>query len=455
MNDRTSRRLRAGQAAILAGAAGLLALIWADTAGVIDAERKAAVDRAEVLVHDRALLLAAELDRQLAAVDQTLRILADEWRRDPAGFSVAEWRRRAALLASTSAVFRTDARGVVVESSLEHLVGRDIALTETFHEASAAKPDADRLFIGRAALGPITQEWQVSLLRPLRDTGQQFAGTIGIMDRIGLLTADFAIADLGPKSLAAVVGTDDGRVRAALGPASGLPDVSIADSGLFAALRQASSGIWCCLARPQGVARIYAFRNISAEPLSLVVGQERTQVLRSAGKPIRAAVHFALAITALVLLIALVLMIEFQWAVRRERRLGQDRAALARANAELWEARQSADRKATLLQSVIVGMSDGVLMLDSALRVTAWNQQFAELAGIPPGLPTAGMSMEQLLRAQAEAGEFGPVEVETEVARRMTLLRSGKAIGILQRSRPDGRVVELRRNPLPGGGFVT
>ena len=35
------------------------------------------------------------------------------------------------------------------------------------------------------------------------------------------------------------------------------------------------------------------------------------------------------------------------------------------------------------------------------------------------------------------------------------LLRSGGAMGTIERPRPGGRQLEIRRNPLPGGGFVT
>jgi signal transduction histidine kinase len=47
------------------------------------------------------------------------------------------------------------------------------------------------------------------------------------------------------------------------------------------------------------------------------------------------------------------------------------------------------------------------------------------------------------------------VDVEAEVARRMSLLRSGGSMGTIERPRPGGRQLEIRRNPLPGGGFVT
>jgi signal transduction histidine kinase len=66
-----------------------------------------------------------------------------------------------------------------------------------------------------------------------------------------------------------------------------------------------------------------------------------------------------------------------------------------------------------------------------------------------------GLPMPDILRAQAAAGEFGEVDVETEVARRMALLRTGRSSGTIERTRPNGRIMELRRNPLPDGGFVT
>jgi len=66
-----------------------------------------------------------------------------------------------------------------------------------------------------------------------------------------------------------------------------------------------------------------------------------------------------------------------------------------------------------------------------------------------------GWPMEDILRAQVAAGEFGPVDVEAEVARRMALLRAGTSMGTIERARPGGRHLEIRRNSLPGGGFVT
>jgi signal transduction histidine kinase/CheY-like chemotaxis protein len=447
-------RLTAGWLAILAGTAVLIALVWLATSHVIRSEEKAALRHAEVWVDSRAILFAAELDRRLAAVDQTLRIIGDDWRDNPTSFNLSDWRHRAALVPESAAIFRSDAAGRIVQASAERVIGRDISETDAFRDAQGAA-GPDRLYIGRAALGPVAQEWQVDLLRPLRDRDGHFAGVIGTMDRIGSLTGDFDISDLGPRSLVGLFGTQDGRVRSTIGPASSPPDTSIADSGLFAAVKAVPAGFWEGRVRPQSIRRIYAFRRIPGQDIALAVGVDREQVLRTAIKPMREAAEFAIGVTLVLLLIAAVLLIELHAMDRREKRLVRDRAALAAANIDQEKARQQGDAKTAQLEAVLFGMADGVLMLDAGLRVVVWNRQFAELAGIPPGLPVVGTPMEELLRAQARAGEFGPVDVEAEVARRMGLLRSGGLIGTMERRRPDGRFVELRRKPLSGGGFVT
>ena len=52
----------------------------------------------------------------------------------------------------------------------------------------------------------------------------------------------------------------------------------------------------------------------------------------------------------------------------------------------------------------------------------------------------------------AERGEFGTLEnIEEELARRMDNLDRP---ALFAGTRPDGKVIEARRNPVPGGGFV-
>ena len=87
------------------------------------------------------------------------------------------------------------------------------------------------------------------------------------------------------------------------------------------------------------------------------------------------------------------------------------------------------------------------------MTLQAWNQRFIACTGLDPLLVRVGAPLRDLLRAMARAGEFGPCDIHAEAERRLVELRDGPA-SITQRTRPDGRVLELRRNPTPGGGFV-
>ncbi|WP_161993859.1 PAS-domain containing protein [Muricoccus nepalensis] len=111
--------------------------------------------------------------------------------------------------------------------------------------------------------------------------------------------------------------------------------------------------------------------------------------------------------------------------------------------------------KANRLQVVLAGMTDGVMMIDAELRLVEWNAQFPDFTGVPERLLRVGLPFEDILRAQASVGEFGEVDVEAEVGRRLARLRAGASSGTIERKRPNGRIMELRRNPLADGGFVT
>jgi signal transduction histidine kinase/CheY-like chemotaxis protein len=161
----------------------------------------------------------------------------------------------------------------------------------------------------------------------------------------------------------------------------------------------------------------------------------------------------AIAITALVLL-ALV------WAARmaylRNARVTRDFEALRAAYAELEVAKTRAEARSDQLRATLAGISDGVMMLDSDLRLVLWNDHFADFTGLPRDMLHVGLPMAEMLRAHILAGEFGPVaDPKAEVQRRLAAIRASRFHGVKERRRPDGRVIELRRWMVPDGGFVT
>ncbi|GGA38235.1 hybrid sensor histidine kinase/response regulator [Dyella nitratireducens] len=99
-------------------------------------------------------------------------------------------------------------------------------------------------------------------------------------------------------------------------------------------------------------------------------------------------------------------------------------------------------------------LPQGVSVIDTQLRLIAWNARYAELFGYPDSLLKAGQPVEELFRYNAKRGLLGPGDIDDAIQRRLNYLRQGSP-HMVERERPDGVLLEIRGRPLPGGGFVT
>jgi Na+/proline symporter/signal transduction histidine kinase len=106
-----------------------------------------------------------------------------------------------------------------------------------------------------------------------------------------------------------------------------------------------------------------------------------------------------------------------------------------------------------LLQGAIENITQGISVVDQSLRLVAWNDRYLELFNYPEGLISVGRPIADIIRYNAERGLLGPGEAEVHVARRLHWMRQGRA-HTSERLFPNGRVIELIGNPMPGGGFV-
>jgi signal transduction histidine kinase len=106
-----------------------------------------------------------------------------------------------------------------------------------------------------------------------------------------------------------------------------------------------------------------------------------------------------------------------------------------------------------LLQGAIENITQGISVVDQSLKLVAWNRRYLDLFNYPDGLIRVGRPIADIIRHNAERGLCGPGEAEVHVARRLHWMRQGRA-HTSERLFPNGRVIELIGNPMPGGGFV-
>jgi len=107
-----------------------------------------------------------------------------------------------------------------------------------------------------------------------------------------------------------------------------------------------------------------------------------------------------------------------------------------------------------LLQTTMENVAQGISVIDADLRLVAWNRRYLELFPYPEGMVYVGCRVEDLIRYNAERGLWGPGPPEEHVRKRIEHLRRATPY-LYQRVRGDGTVIEMRGQPMPGGGFVT
>lgn len=109
-----------------------------------------------------------------------------------------------------------------------------------------------------------------------------------------------------------------------------------------------------------------------------------------------------------------------------------------------------------VLEAALQNMSQGISVVDAELRLVAWNRRYAELFDFPPELLQVGRPICELSRwalRRLPSRGWSERELERALERRLAFMRAGTP-HLSERVLPDGSIVEIRGNPMPGGGFV-
>ena len=114
---------------------------------------------------------------------------------------------------------------------------------------------------------------------------------------------------------------------------------------------------------------------------------------------------------------------------------------------------QELAEKSVLLQSSLDNLTQGVSVFDKDLKLVAWNERFIELLQLPEGMVQLGTHYEEYMAYNIRRGEYGGGDFEA-FKTRMKRAKEFAPLAI-EYTRPGGSSLEIRRNPMPSGGFVT
>jgi signal transduction histidine kinase/CheY-like chemotaxis protein len=106
------------------------------------------------------------------------------------------------------------------------------------------------------------------------------------------------------------------------------------------------------------------------------------------------------------------------------------------------------------LQAGLDLLDQGLSIFDSELRLVAWNRAYLQLLGFPQAMGFVGAPFSSFISFNARRGEYGPGDPAQQIAERVQAAQTFEPHEI-ERTRPDGRVLRIRGEPVPGHGFVT
>ena len=120
---------------------------------------------------------------------------------------------------------------------------------------------------------------------------------------------------------------------------------------------------------------------------------------------------------------------------------------------ELTQRERDLAEKSAILEATLENMDQGISMVDSDLKLVAFNRRLIELWDLPIERFSTGDTLESMIRYLAEQGDYGDEDIEQIVQTRLRLARSPET-RTYERVRKDGTVIEVHSKPVAGGRWL-
>jgi Na+/proline symporter/signal transduction histidine kinase/CheY-like chemotaxis protein len=107
-----------------------------------------------------------------------------------------------------------------------------------------------------------------------------------------------------------------------------------------------------------------------------------------------------------------------------------------------------------VLSASFENISAGISVIDSDLRLIAWNHRYEKMFNYPEGMLYIGFHVADIMRFNGERGLLGDGDITALIHKRLSYMSEGKAYRVV-RFHQDDVVIEIKGQPLPNGGYVT
>jgi len=410
----------------------ILMVLWSALLVLNERNEQTAVAKAEGDAKNLAHAFAEHTRASFLRVDYVAQDLRRIWLEAPDQFAaeVVQYQQRMQDIAFQLAVIGADGR--LDFSNLSRSTERiDLSDREHFKAVrDAALRGEDSLFVSRPLKGRVSGKWSIQIVRPIFGK-RGFAGALVISVDPAFFSRFYTTVDLGKHGVVTMV-RDTGEIL------SRAPNLEVGlgrvlNGNSFFSPEASESGTFRRHSQTDGEDRIYGFRRLPEYRVTLVVGVGMHDVLQSTRIHFRWQLGGTLAISLVLLLLAL--------AIHR-RNQEQTNAQMALANSE------------ARLRSVYELLPIGITVTDPTGRIIDCNRSAQEILGL---------DRESLL-ARSAAGEPWDIirpdgtPMPPDEYASVRALRSGQPVfdvemGV-QRDNGERRWLKVNAMPADGGGIV-
>ena len=360
----TARSVLLRQSIFLFGLS-MIAVLWLALGWKLHTERAAEDARISSDTANLARAFEESVLRTMQQVDLRLQVLRGQIAQSP---NPATWHRFVLSVPLDNEIsFQlavTDAKGVMVTSSLDLRPGKPVDLSDREHIRVQIKSSSDDLFISRPLLGRVSKQWSINITRAIRGYEGELLGVAVASLSPAYLTRFYDSIDLGERGSVLMMGAD-GYVRAGTGGFD-LANANIQESDLFRAMRAGAEGHYTGPV-VQSQSAVTAWRKVRGLPLYVAVAVDKPSARAT---EVRSELAEMAAAGFLTLLIALATT----FIERSQHKVHLARVQIAATAAQI-------NAKSAELEAMLDNISQGILMVDRGGGLLVANRRALELLG--------------------------------------------------------------------------